>query len=56
MALLSLPTELLGVLIKNPATGKLELPENATDEQKKAFFAHQEAVKSAQNKMCEVDG
>ena len=48
MPIVPLPKELIKVLVKNPETGKFELPPNATQEQRTVFADHEKRVAAAQ--------
>ena len=56
MALVPLPEILSGVLVRNPITGIPELPEDSTEEQKRAFENYQENIEIAQMNMCVIVG
>ena len=54
MPLVPMPRVLIGVMVKNLLTGVDELPENATDEQKKALIAYEKAIKDASERRCQI--
>ena len=55
MALVSLPDELFGVLVENSETGRLELPKDATEEQKTVYAKHLKRVERAQKNMVIIE-
>ena len=55
MPLVPLPSELIDVLVKNPNTGRLELPINATEAQKEVYMEHLENIKRIRNETCIIE-
>ena len=56
MSLITIPAELNDVsFVKSPVTGRLELPESATDEQRRAFKTYREAIDNSQQSACAIE-